>query len=149
MAFARLWLGLVSTAGLGLAATPGVAQNVHISRLYEQVLENINYTEPGHLLDSFGVVRLNEGGTVRIELDVPAETPVQVMGDCDEDCLDLDLGVYDAEGELLGEDRLPDFYPIVSFVSGTKGRIALELELVDCGAAYCYTAYSVFIDGAE
>lgn len=149
MALARLIIAAIPAAGLTFAAAPGLAQNVHISRLYEQVLENINYTEPGHLLDSFGVVRLNEGGTVRVELDVPVETSVQVMGDCDEDCLDLDLGIYNAEGELLGEDRLDDFYPIVNFVSETKGRITLELDMVDCGAAYCYTAYSVFIDGTE
>ena len=149
MAFARFLIGTISAASLALAATPGLAQNVHISRLYEQVLENINYTEPGHFLDSFGVVRLDAGGKARVELDVPAGTSVQVMGDCDEDCLDLDLGIYDAEGKLLGEDRLDDFYPIVDFVSQTKGRITLELDMVDCGAPYCYTAYSVFIDGAE
>lgn len=146
---ARFRTAVLLGTGLVMMAAPASAQNVHISRLYEQVLENINYTEPGHVLDSFGVFRLNEGGTVSVELDVPAETSVQVMGDCDEDCLDLDLGVYDATGRLLGEDRLDDYYPIASFVSGTKGRITLELELVDCEAAYCYTAYSVFIDGAE
>ena len=149
MAFVRFLFAAATTGGLALTATPGFAQNVHISRLYEQVLENINYTEPGHLLDSFGVVRLNAGETVRIDLDVPARTSVQVMGDCDEDCLDLDLGIYDAGGDLLGEDRLDDFYPIVGFNSGPNGRITLELDLVDCDAAYCYAAYSVFIDGAR
>lgn len=149
MALARSVIAAISAAGMSFLATPAMAQNVHISRLYEQVLENINYTDPGHLLDSFGVLRLNAGGTARVELDVPAQTSVQIMGDCDEDCFNLDLGVYDAEGALLGEDRLDDFYPIVNFVSGTKGPITLELDLVDCDAAYCYTAYSVFIDGTE
>ncbi len=71
------------------------------------------------------------------------------MGDCDEDCIDLDLGIYNGAGKLLGEDRLEDYYPIVSFVSEEDGRIALELDLVDCDAAYCYTAYSVFVEGTE
>lgn len=130
-----------------VTATPVWAQNVHISRLYEQVLENIEYAEPGHPLDSFGVFRIDEGGTVEVELDVPTDTSVQIMGDCDEDCFNLDLAVYDANGTLLVEDRLDDFYPIVNFVSGTNGRITIELDMVDCDAAYCYTAYSVFVGG--
>ncbi|SDG64379.1 hypothetical protein [Pelagibacterium luteolum] len=138
----------VLTVSTGMIAGPALAQNVHISRLYEQVLENIEYAEAGHVLDTFGVFRLNEGGTVRIEIDVPAEASIQVMGDCDEDCIDLDLTIYDAEGELLGEDRLPDFYPIVDFISGADGRVTIELDMVDCDASYCYTAYSVFIDAA-
>lgn len=149
MPFLRLSLATLSAASLAVTATPGLAQNVHISRLYEQVLENINYTESGHMLDSFGVLRLDEGQTARIELDVPAGTSVQVMGDCDEDCIDLDLGIYNASGKLLGEDRLDDFYPIVTFVSESEGRIELELDLVDCAAAYCYAAYSVFIDRSQ
>lgn len=149
MALARYWPAAIPAIGLVLAATPVSAQNVHISRLYEQVLENLNYAEPGHFLDSFGVIRLNGGETVRVELDVPARTSVQVMGDCDEDCLDLDLGIYDASGALLAEDRLDDYYPIVNFVTKASGRIVLELDLVDCEAPYCYTAYSVFIDGTR
>lgn len=130
-------------------ATPAIAQNVHVSRLYEQVLENINYAQPNQVLDSFGVVRINAGESVRITVDVPAESAVQVMGDCDEDCADLDLGVYNATGELLGEDRLDDFFPIVALGSGADGRIELELDLVDCAAAYCYAAYSVFVDRSQ
>lgn len=149
MGFMRFSLAALSLTGLVMASTPGLAQNVHISRLYEQVLENINYAEPGHVLDSFGVIRLNEGENVRVALDVPAGTSIQVMGDCDEDCIDLDLGIYNGAGKLLGEDRLDDFYPIVTFVSEAEGRIELELDLVECEAAYCYTAYSVFVDGAQ
>lgn len=149
MAFFRFSLAALSASALVAAAMPALAQNVHISRLYEQVLENINYTEPGHVLDSFGVVRVNEGETVRIALDVPTNTSVQIMGDCDEDCIDLDLGVFNGAGKLLGEDRLDDFYPIVTFVSEAEGRVELELDLVDCETSYCYAAYSVFIDGAQ
>lgn len=149
MLYVKPFIAAFSAVGLSLAALPAQGQNVHISRLYEQVLENIEYTKPGFILDSFGVIRLDEGTTTRIELDVPANTAIEIMGDCDEDCIDLDLGVYNAAGKLLGEDRYEDYYPIVSFVSEDDGRLALELELVDCDAAYCYTAYSVFVEGIE
>lgn len=143
MVFARRIIAVVLFAGM---AFPTLAQNVYVSRLYEQVLENVEYAEPGYALDTFGIVRINSGETATIELDVPAKTAVQIMGDCDDDCYDLDLLVRNASGKLLAEDRLDDYYPIVSFVSDASGRIALEFDLADCAASYCYAAYSVFID---
>lgn len=131
----------------GLFPTTLQAQNVHISRLYEQILENSEYANRGHELDSFGVVRMNAGETARVALDVPVNTQIQIMGDCDFDCTDLDLIVYNGSGKVFGEDLLEDDYPIVSFTSDETGRIELELDLVDCDARYCYAAYSVFVHG--
>jgi len=144
--FARRIIAAVLFAGV---AFPALAQNSYVSRLYEQVLENMEYAQSGYTLDTFGIVRINSGETATIELDVPAKTAVQIMGDCDEDCYDLDLVVRNASGKLLGEDRLDDYYPIVSIVSDGSGRIALEFDLADCAASYCYAAYSVFIDRAD
>lgn len=143
----------LATAGLALIAAiggtaPAWGQNVYISRLYEQVLRNIEFADPGHVLDSFGVVRLYTGETTRIELDVPWETAIQIMGDCDEDCVALDLTVTTADGDVLARDG-GDHYPIVDFVSKDFGRVVLEFTLTDCLAEYCYTAYSVFIEGGR
>lgn len=138
---------VLSALVLTVSAMPLAAQNVHISRLYEQVLENIEFTAPGHVLDSFGVLRIEAGKTADIELDVPANSSIEIMGDCDEDCYDLDIAVYNLDGRLLAEDRLDDYYPIVLFESGSKGRVRIEIDLVDCEANYCYAAYSVFVGG--
>ncbi|MCD7061041.1 hypothetical protein [Pelagibacterium xiamenense] len=130
----------------GLATTaPAVAQNVHISRLYEQVLENIEIAGDGYLLDSYGINRMNAGETAHVTLDLPTGVPVTIMGDCDEDCLDLDIAVYSAERKLLAEDRADDYYPIVNFNSDEIVRVDIELDLEICEANYCYVAYSVFI----
>ncbi len=136
-------------AALVLAPSQLVAQNVHTSRLYEQILENIDITLPGYLLDSFGVVRLVPGASSRVSLDVPSDRRIEVMGDCDDDCFDLDLAVYNATGKLFAEDRADDYYPIVDFKSDDTGRIEIELTLHDCEANFCYAAYSVFIGPAD
>ncbi|WP_196258354.1 hypothetical protein [Pelagibacterium limicola] len=124
---------------------PLAAQNVHTSRLYEQILENIDITLPGYILDSFGVVRLTPGSNSRISLNVPANRSLEIMGDCDDDCFDLDLVVYNKAGKILAEDREDDYYPIVDFKSDDTGRIEIDLILQECEANYCYAAYSVFI----
>ena len=46
MSYVKSFIAALSAASLSLAALPAMAQNVHISRLYEQVLENIEYTKP-------------------------------------------------------------------------------------------------------
>lgn len=128
----------------GLQA-PAMAQNVHTSTLYEQILENIALTPPGYVLDSFGVVRLTPGATSRISLDVPANRLIEIMGDCDDDCSDLDVVVYNKDGKTLASDREDDYYPIVNFTSDAVGRLDIDLILASCEANYCYAAYSVFI----
>lgn len=139
-----LALGLLA---ISMAASPAplFAQNVHTSTLYEQILENIALTLPGYVLDSFGVVRLTPGATSRISLNIPANRPIEIMGDCDDDCFDLDLVVYNKDGKTVAEDREDDYYPIVEFTSDNSGRIDIDLILHDCEANYCYAAYSVFI----
>ncbi|WP_404403934.1 hypothetical protein [Pelagibacterium halotolerans] len=130
----------------GLAITlPALGQNVHISTLHEQVLENIEIAGDGYRLDSYGINRMNAGETTHVTLDLPAGTPVTIMGDCDEDCMDLDIAVYSAQGKLLAEDRADDYYPIVDFNSDEITRVDIELDLKVCEANYCYVAYSVFI----
>lgn len=121
------------------------AQNVHTSLLYEQILENVALVPEGYSLDSFGIVRLLPGTSSRITLDVPANTDIEIMGDCDDDCFDLDLVAYNVANKVLAEDRLADYYPIVEFRSESDGRIEIELIMHDCDANYCYAGYSVFI----
>ncbi len=137
----------VAVAGLFAPVSASLAQNTHISRLYEQILQNIDFAEPGHVLDTFGVIRIDAEQSVRIDLNLPADSAVEIMGDCDEDCFDLDLAVYDQDGKIIGEDRADDYYPIVQFETGAETRVTIEIDLVDCSASYCYGAYSVFIDG--
>lgn len=133
---------LAAAAGLPM---PLAAQNVHTSMLYEQVLENIDIAPPGYVLDSFGIVRLTPGTASRVSLDVPTERTIEIMGDCDDDCFDLDLVVYSSGKKVLAEDREDDYYPIVDFDTADTGRIEIELIMNDCEANYCYAAYSVFI----
>ena len=134
----------VAAMAIALPA-PLAAQNVHTSMLYEQVLENIDIAPPGYVLDSFGIVRLTPGAASHISLNVPAGRTIEIMGDCDDDCFDLDLVVHSPDKTVLAEDIEDDYYPIVDFSAGDSGRIEMELVMQDCEANYCYAAYSVFI----
>lgn len=139
------WMGAAALV-MG-SATPALSQNIYISQLYNQVLENSDVMGGAYALDSFGVQRMLPGGKLRIPVDVPANARIAIMGDCDQDCIDLDLRVFDAQGAELGQDLLADNYPVVSVQMRAGTRIELELDMVNCDAVYCYAAYSVFIGG--
>jgi hypothetical protein len=55
-------------------------------------------------------------------------------GVCDESCSDMDLIVYDEEGEEVGADRLDDDVPIVEVPAG---RYDVEVRMLECGAPEC------------
>ena len=136
---------VVAATVLAGAASPALGQNIYISQLYNQVLENGDIMGGGYSLDAFGVQRMLPADTFRIPVVVPANANVTVMGDCDEDCVDMDVAVYDQSGAKLGEDVLPDNYPVVNLAIGASGYLEIEMNMVDCQAAYCYAAYSIFV----
>jgi hypothetical protein len=55
-------------------------------------------------------------------------------GACDYDCSDLNLVVYDADGEEVGADRLDDDVPIVELPAGSYEA---EVSMVACTAPEC------------
>lgn len=135
----------IAATVLAGAASPALGQNIYISQLYNQVLENADIMGAGYALDAFGVQRMLPGDSFRIPVAVPANVNLTVMGDCDEDCVDMDVAVYDQGGAMLDDDILPDNFPVVSITSGSSTYLEVEMTMVDCQAAYCYAAYSIFV----
>ena len=53
-----------------------------------------------------------------------------IYGDCDQDCFDLDLFLYDASGQLVYQDTEPDSAPVV--VAPFEGNYFIEVSLPNC-----------------
>lgn len=53
-----------------------------------------------------------------------------IYGDCDEDCYDLDLFLYDSDGDLVDADELTDAYPIVE--APHDGYFTIKVDMYDC-----------------
>jgi hypothetical protein len=61
-----------------------------------------------------------------------------IMAECDNDCSDINLRVYDDQYRLIGEDNLSDSYAEVRIdhlISGASFYI--ELEMYSCNADFC------------
>jgi hypothetical protein len=65
-------------------------------------------------------------------------------GFCDEDCDDLDLYLYDEDGELLDSDTLEDDFPIIQFSPQRTGRYKIEISMFSCSVEPCYWGLAIF-----
>ena len=68
-----------------------------------------------------------------------------LMGVCDEDCLDLDLELYDGSGNLISQDNTDDDAPIVEVNVATGGDFTLKVTMYDCDIqAPCYYGVGLY-----
>lgn len=64
-----------------------------------------------------------------------------VVGQCDDDCTDLDVEADRLDGTALGADREPDSAPVVLFALTEVTKVVLTLGMVDCATTRCYAGF--------
>ncbi|MEM9300995.1 MAG: hypothetical protein AAGE01_02735 [Pseudomonadota bacterium] len=69
------------------------------------------------------------------------------IGVCDEDCSDLDLVIYDDDGDRIAEDVEIDDVPIISGQPDYAGVYYLEVQMIDCDVEPC--SYGVTLYARE
>lgn len=72
----------------------------------------------------------------------------RVYGACDNDCSDLDMEIYGADGYLADRDVATDDVPYVQITPTRSGRHYVRIWLYACAAEPCYTAARVVSGGA-
>lgn len=140
---------------LALCMSAVAVSNVH-AQSYRQILQTQIDAVDGSLADrgfrpdpsafpsDFIAGFLYEGATVGLELAVQAGRAYVVVGVCDADCSDLDLGITDASGNVLVEDELTDDVPVIEFTGPAGGVAMLLVTMYDCSVEPCGFAYKVY-----
>lgn len=64
-----------------------------------------------------------------------------VVGQCDDDCTDLDLEVDPLDGASLGSDLEPDSSPVVAFSLTEATKVIVTLSMIDCSTRRCYAGF--------
>lgn len=67
-----------------------------------------------------------------------------ILGVCDEDCQDMDLKLYDENGNLIGTDEKPDSIPVVYVTPIWTGAFRLKVDIPDCRANRCTYGIAIF-----
>ncbi len=63
---------------------------------------------------------------------------------CDEDCGDIDLKLYDANGNTVVVDEERDDTPLLEVIPRSTGEFTLEVIMPNCAASNCYYGVGLF-----
>lgn len=142
----RLFLTAMVGMALIAGASPATAQDwekVMQTRLKARV-EQLQ-KEEGATLSPIGgamwIGSLGEDESYVQEFDLTPRHVVVAV--CDPDCEDIDLYLYDGDGEEVDADTEEGAKPVVFGPRG-GGPHEIELYMVTCGAPPCYYAFGVF-----
>ncbi|MEO1347867.1 MAG: hypothetical protein AAFW84_03575 [Cyanobacteria bacterium J06635_15] len=150
--FKRLMAGaavttLGTTIGLGLFPGFGIrmarAESVACNNEWAQQALDYLKAKLGHTPPFYFCYEIDAGETETTyltvdEIDLSMGDNHAFVGECDSDCSDLDLRVYDDYGRLVGEDSTSDSYAEV-YLSGVEvgETYQVEITMYDCDAPYC------------
>ena len=148
---ALAWLLAAGLLAAAFSARPASAQNEHERQVR-------GYLETGmglHASLGYRRDRSNVDILVPLELESPYLWSVylregvsyRVYGACDDDCRDLDMEIYGADGHLADRDVATDDVPYVQITPAQSGRHYVRIWLYQCSAEPCYVAARVVEGG--
>jgi len=82
--------------------------------------------------------RLTNGASTSHQMDVIGGNSYVVFGQCDNDCTDLDLKIWDPDGSLILQDVAIDDHPTLTFNPKTSGRLRVEVIMAHCNVNPCF-----------
>lgn len=80
---------------------------------------------------------LDEGESETFELELEEGVDYRVFSACDADCDDLDLHIFDENGNSIGVDTQTDDLPIVAATPAWTGPFALVVTMHSCDDEPC------------
>lgn len=90
------------------------------------------------------VSTLRDNGYRYITLRLYRGVSYQIVGVCDEDCRDIDLLLYDGNGNLIDSDTSSGDVPSVSVRPRWTGSFRIRVNMHRCYASSCYYGVGVF-----
>lgn len=87
---------------------------------------------------------LGQGGDETITINLRQGISYAIVGVCDNDCRDLDLEVYDGNGNRLAVDSKADSMPVVSVSPRWNARFTIRAIMPSCSNEPCRYGIEVF-----
>ena len=82
-----------------------------------------------------GAIRQGEERAFTVGLN--ANTSYRIVAECDIDCSDIDMWLYDENGNLIDEDVLEDDYPILDVTPIRSAEFTVRLQMFACSIEPC------------
>lgn len=134
--------------------TPGAVQPVMPAQpsvnYQQQILERLAQVEQAFAAEGFQQMAQPVSGSLQqgAYVDTPATLEVggdyRIIGVCDSDCGDLDLILYDQNGNVVSQDNMTDATPVVSVAPQWTGPFTVRAQMHNCTVQPCYYALVLY-----
>ena len=145
------WVRKALTAAAALALVAGGSASAQVPDPFARELaQKLAHAEG--VLNETGYARaagpfsgsLMQQDARRFSVMLRAGMDYRIVGVCDDRCRDLDLRLYDANAQLIGQDTLADAVPVIHVAPRSTGQYTVEVTLQRCGGAPCWYAVNVY-----
>jgi hypothetical protein len=129
-----------------LAPAAATAQNQWQQTVRHQVgqhsdlLSGRGYTMSGDVYDG----KLDADAIEDLTITLRPGISYAFMGVCDEDCHDVDLRLYDPDGDEVASDVRSDDWPIVTVTPPFKGTYRVRVVMANCSRNPCFYGIGLF-----
>lgn len=90
---------------------------------------------------------LDEGQEIRFSVSLVEGLEFEFVGVCDNDCENLDLVLYDPQGEEVASDLLDDAFPLVAVTPAATGEYRMAARMTICTIEPCAFMVGGFVKG--
>ena len=131
---------------LATSANAQDASSQQVTRIIDAAAQS--YVAKGYRADSpVRTGALGEGSSERVTFHASGGGTTSIIGVCDTSCSNLDLILYDSNGNIVDKDVLSDDSPIV-VRSGGEANVTLEVQMVKCAMSSCRYGLRAFFKPA-
>jgi hypothetical protein len=136
------------TVALAFVARPASAQSENRWRTQvESQLKSAakNYSDRGYeQTHETQIGSLHDDENDSFTLTLHSGTTYALVGVCDNDCKDIDLVLYDADGDQVDSDIQNDDVPIVHVTPSETQRYRVKVVMANCQTSPCWYGIGVY-----
>ena len=141
-------IAVAATVALAVVATSASAQSENRWRTQvEAQLKNAAKTLSDKGYDQTHETQigsLDDDENDSFTLTLHSGTTYALVGVCDNDCKDLDLVIYDADGDQVDSDIQNDDVPIVQVTPRETQRYRVKVIMANCQTSPCWYGIGVY-----
>jgi hypothetical protein len=133
-------------AGMSLAPSAYAQPAEYIRQLANQ----LSQARESYVPNSYRLVtgpdndNLSQGDSDNYNVTLQGGRSYKLVGVCDNDCTDLDITLYDSDGDVVDRDLLDDDKPVVSVSGKSGGRYRMNVSMASCSESTCYYSVAVY-----
>lgn len=87
---------------------------------------------------------MNDNATKRFDVRLNEGMTYKLVAACDNDCSDIDMKLFDQNGNLIDSDVSGDDIPIVDVTPSWSGPFTVEMRMYTCSNEPCFYGIAVY-----